>query len=257
VPIHAGEAVQIYSDAIGAGPTILLTHGFGATSAMWANQLEVLSERHRVVAWDLRGHGRTRTPADPHVYSQPAALADMAALLAPDNDPAILCGHSLGGYLSLAFTNAWPDRVGALILVATGPGYRDDAARAKWNTMAHRLARQIESNGGLPTAAGLHGASPSRPDGLVLAARGILPQTDATVIESLPTIRVPTLIIIGSEDRRFRAAAAYMADKIPGATIAIIENAGHLPNIEQPDAFNTHVLEFLAGLPTVPPDDPA
>jgi pimeloyl-ACP methyl ester carboxylesterase len=192
---------------------------------MWRHQLGVLSEQHRIVTWDLRGHGHGRTPADPSAYSQAAALADMATLLAGEEDRrAVLCGHSLGGYLSLAFHAVRPDRVAALILVATGPGYRDAAARAKWNAMAHRLARQIEVNGGLNTAPGLGRAG--SPEGLALAARGILPQADAAVIASLPTIQVPTLIVAGAQDRRFLDAAAYLADKIPGATTATIEDAG-------------------------------
>jgi pimeloyl-ACP methyl ester carboxylesterase len=214
---------------------------------MWRHQTADLAERHRIVTWDLRGHGQTRTPTDPSAYSQASALADMAALVATeDHGPAVLCGHSLGGYLSLAFHAVQPDRVAALILVATGPGYRDQAARAKWNALAHRLARQIETSGQLGTAPGL--GQPGPPEDLALAARGILPQTDSTVIDSLPTIRVPTLIVTGAQDRRFLAAAAYMADKIPGATTATIDDAGHLPNLEQPAAFNRHLLDFLAAL---------
>jgi pimeloyl-ACP methyl ester carboxylesterase len=241
------DPVRIHSETIGNGPTVLFTHGFGATSEMWRHQLGVLSEQHRVVTWDLRGHGRTRVPGDPSAYSQAAALADMATLLAGEEDRrAVLCGHSLGGYLSLAFHAAQPDRVAALILVATGPGYRDHAGRAKWNALAHRLARQIEASGKLDTAPGL--GRPGPPEGLALAARGILPQADATVIDSLPTIRVPTLIVTGAQDRRFLDAATYMADKIPGATTATIEDAGHLPNLEQPAPFNRHLLDFLATL---------
>ena len=244
---EAGRRVRIHSEAIGQGPTILLTHGFGMTSEMWRPQIGVLSEQHRIVTWDLPGHGRTRAPADPSAYSQPSALAHMAVLLATeDNGPAILCGHSLGGFLSLAFHAARPDQVAALILVASGPGYRDNAGRADLKAFGDRLAHKIEAKGRLNVAPGL--GQPGPPEGLALAARELLPHTDATVIDSLSSIRVPTLIVTGAQDRHFLGAAFYMADNIPGAITAIIENAGHLPNLEQPAAVNRHLKDFLAAI---------
>ena len=84
-------------------------------------------------------------------------------------------------------------------------------------------------------------------DGLVRAARGILPQHDGRVIESLPAIDVPTLVVVGADDAPFRASADYLAAKIPGATEVVLEGAGHAANIDQPDAFNAAVADFLAG----------
>ena len=80
---------------------------------------------------------------------------------------------------------------------------------------------------------------------LRLAARGMLTQRDARVIESLPTIAVPSIVIVGAEDTPFLAASDYMAAKIPGAKKAVIENAGHSANIDQPQAFNAALLGFL------------
>src|SRR5215475_15734496 len=101
-----------------AGPALLLSHGYGATSAMFAPNLAALAATHRVVTWDLRGHGGSDRPADPASYSGANALADMAALLTELGlDKAVLGGHSLGGYLSLQFTLAFPDRVTGLVLI--------------------------------------------------------------------------------------------------------------------------------------------
>ena len=84
--------------------------------------------------------------------------------------------------------------------------------------------------------------------GLAHAARGMLAQRDGQVIESLPRIAVPTLLIAGSEDRPFLPATDYMAAKIPGARKVIVERAGHTPNLERPDAFNAAVASFLGNL---------
>ena len=80
---------------------------------------------------------------------------------------------------------------------------------------------------------------------LALAARGTLTQHDAHVIESLPSIKVPTLIIVGSNDHQFLGAADYMADKFPNVTKVVLDNAGHASNIDQSIAFNQAVAAFL------------
>ena len=85
--------------------------------------------------------------------------------------------------------------------------------------------------------------------GLAHAARGMLAQEGAAIIDSLPTIRVPTLIILGDRDTPFIAPCEYMAKKIPGARLEVIEDAGHSSNLDQPEAFNRVLLDFLASLP--------
>src|SRR5215472_18129392 len=105
----------------GSGPAVLLSHGFGATSAMFDPNLPAFAD-HQVITWDLRGHGASQSPADPACYSAVSVQADMEALINEHNIiSAVLGGHSLGGYLSLSFTLAFPDLVRALILIGTGP----------------------------------------------------------------------------------------------------------------------------------------
>jgi pimeloyl-ACP methyl ester carboxylesterase len=81
---------------------------------------------------------------------------------------------------------------------------------------------------------------------LALAARGVLAQRDARVISSLPTVGAPTLVIVGADDAPFLAGSEYMAARIPGARLAVLEGAGHASNIDQPEAFNRELLAFLA-----------
>jgi pimeloyl-ACP methyl ester carboxylesterase len=228
---------------------LLLTHGYSASSAMWAPNLAALSAGRQVITWDVRGHGRSGSPADASRYSEAASVADMAAVLdACGVTAAAVGGLSLGGYLSLAFLLAHPERVAALLLFDTGPGFKNDAGRDQWNEQARAYAAALERQGlDALSASPEVGAGPHDPAGLALAARGILTQHDARVITSLPHISVPTLVVVGENDRPFLAAADYMAAKIPGATKVVIPAAGHASNIDQPDLFNRAVTDFLAG----------
>ena len=101
------------------------------------------------------------------------------------------------------------------------------------------------AQGGAETRLGHHRSA----QGLAGAARGMLAQQDSSLIDSLPNIAVPTLVLVGSQDKNFLAASDYMAGKIPGAQKIVIPDAGHAANLDRPDAFNGAVGEFLAGLP--------
>lgn len=247
------DGVDLYYEVHGdKGPVILLTHGYSATSQMWTGQVEALSKEHRLVTWDMRGHGQSDSPDDPGLYSEPATVADMAALLDKVGArTAIVGGLSLGGYMSLAFNRVHADRVEALLIIDTGPGYKNDEAREGWNKTSLKTAERYETEGLALLSSGSaerRTAQHKSAKGLALAARGMLTQRDAGVITSLPDIKVPSIVVVGSLDTPFLAASSYMAAKIPGARQAIIEGAGHAANIDKPEAFNAAILGFLAGL---------
>jgi pimeloyl-ACP methyl ester carboxylesterase len=241
--------VHVHYEIAGSGPALLLTHGFRSSSHMYAATVADLSSDHTVIAWDIRGHGKSDSLTDPAEYSVAASLADMVALLdAAGAERVTLVGHSLGGYLSLEFVLAHPERVDGLVLVDSGPGYRKDDARASWNAMAERYAADLEERGldGL-SAAGevdptVHGSAHT----LALAALGILRQSDGHVLEALPSITVPTLVVVGERDQPFLGASQYMAGKIPGARLVTIAGADHAPPVTHPDEFNAALREFLA-----------
>jgi pimeloyl-ACP methyl ester carboxylesterase len=249
MPVLARPEGGIHYQASGSGsPALLLTHGFAATSAMFAPNLPALSLRNLVLTWDLRGHGRSEYPPVPACYGAAAALADMAALLDEFGlDRAVLGGHSLGGYLSLDFTLTYPDRVAGLILIDTGPGFRNDAARDDWNRRAEVTATRLAERGlaAVRGSAELHGGEHREATGLILAARGTLTQQDSHVLDGLPGIRVPTLIVVGAEDTPFLGAADYMAAKIPDRRVVVIPDAGHAPNLDKPSLFDAEVRAFL------------
>lgn len=230
-------------------PAVLLSHGFAATSAMFAANVPAIAARNEVITWDLRGHGDSEYPADPESYSPAEALDDMAALLtARRRERAVLGGHSLGGYLSLNFALTFPDRVDGLVLIGTGPGFRNDAARDGWNRRAMGTAERFAERGlgALGSSAELHANGHRDASGLVLAARHTLTQRGSHVLDGLPRITVPTLVIVGSDDEPFLGAADYMTAKIPMARKVVIPDAGHAPNVDKPELFNAALLTFLA-----------
>ena len=242
------DGVSIYYEQRGAGPSVLLSHGYSASARMWQGQLEALSDSYHLITWDMRGHDRSDSPDDPALYSHEATVADMAAVLdACGANRATIAGLSLGGFMSLAFHLAHPGRTEALMLFDTGPGYRKDDGRAGWNRLAEGMAAAYEKKGlaAAGVSAEVQVAHHRSAQGLAHAARGMLAQQDGRVIESLPLIKVPTLVLVGENDVQFRPSADYMAAKVPGAQKVILERAGHAANIDQPGAFNAAVRAFL------------
>lgn len=236
---HAG--VRISYDVHGAAAQpggklpLLLTHGFGSSAQMWAPNTAALSADRQVITWDMRGHGRSDSPREQAAYTQAVCLDDMAALLdACGAEGAVLGGLSLGGYLSLSFWMEHPERVAALLLCDTGPGFRNDEARQKWNDRSLATGERLEKDSQL---------------GLARAARGMLTQRDGRVIDALPWVDVPVLVVVGADDKPFRGAADYVTAKVTGAELLVIPDAGHSCNLDQPELFNARVSKFLTGLP--------
>jgi pimeloyl-ACP methyl ester carboxylesterase len=235
--LDRGDGARIHYQTFGPanggkGSTpLLLTHGFSASSAMWEPNVKALSAARPLITWDIRGHGQSGAGEDQARYSADASVADMAALLdASGIGRAVIGGQSLGGFLSLQFWLEHPDRVAGLVLCDTGPGYRRDEARQQWNNQAIAWADRLERD--------------SNP-GMARAARGILTQRDARVIDALPTITIPALVLVGAQDKDYLGAGEYMATKLPRAVHAVIPDAGHASNVDQPDLFNQQVLTFL------------
>src|SRR5882757_3336351 len=214
------SGVEIYYEVHGSGPPLILTHGYSSTSAMWQGQIEALSKRHQLILWDMRGHGLSDYPDNPAAYSEALTVGDIGALLdAVGAGTAIVGGLSLGGYMSLAFHRTHPERVRALLIIDTGPGFKKDDARETWNKRARDTGDRFDREG-LDVLKALSAERASvthrNANGLALAAHGMLAQRDARVIESLPGIKVPSLVVVGADDTPFLAASDYMAAKIPG-----------------------------------------
>ena len=220
--------IRIHYEASGDGPAVLLSHGYSATARMWGGQVEALASRFRVITWDMRGHGESDSPDAQSEYSERATVDDMAAILdAEGAESAVVGGLSLGGYMSLAFHLAYPRRVRALMLFDCGPGYRNPKGREGWNETAIRRAERFETDGfaALGRGAEVRASQHRSAEGLAKAARGMLAQFDSCVIESLQSVAVPSLVLVGAKDEAFLAATDYMAERIPNATRVVIDDS--------------------------------
>lgn len=248
------------------GRTLVLLHGFPLNADMWEPQRRALPSGWRLIAPHFRGFGDSASIPDTTPEEQQSMddyAADVDALLEMRRvDGAVIGGLSMGGYAAFALLRRAPGRFRGLILADTRPQPDADDARTgrmkmieltrrdgpraivedmlprligpgnRRPDLEHRVRSMAEAN----TTAGLSGA-------LVRMMR----RPDSTSL--LGTIACPTLVIVGSDDVLTPPQVAReMQRQIPKAGLAIIEGAGHLPNLEQPEAFNAAVSGFLASI---------
>jgi len=241
---------NIHHEAHGFGAPILLTHGFGATSRMWDEQIEEFTDRYRLILWDLPGHGESgparRGPTPDGV------VRDMLAILnAAEAERVVLVGLGVGGRMSLQFWHEFSPRVRGMVLIGTMPGLRSGLAREIWNGQIGELASALERDGldalegGAEVDPRLHSGSL----GLAATARGLLTRRDDGALPWLAEIDVPVLVLVGSEDKPNLTAAHFMARAIPNAREVVIPRANHAANIHKAAAVNAAIREFLGRLP--------
>lgn len=259
MPMLNRDGVGIYYEVHGSGPAVLLSHGFTLTCRMWDPQIAALKDDYQIILWDMRGHGQSDSPEDQDLYTEELTVADMAALLRHlEVERAVVGGLSLGGYISMAFYMHHPEMTRAIMAFDTGPGFKNPDTLRAWNERAERRARELETQGeaalGSPEGDARDQAEAKKSvhrsyDGLARASRGMLAKKHSRVIESLPHIRAPTLVMVGDGDERYLRATDYMTAKIPGARKVVLEGAGHVANAQVPEAFNAAMLSFLRDLP--------
>ncbi len=250
----------------GAGSPLVLLHAFPLNASMWAPQREVLGADWRVLCPDQRGFGGTPLPAGDEP-SMDLLADDVAAMLDARgvDQPVVLGGLSMGGYVAMAFWRRHRERVAGLVLADTKAGA--DPPAAVENRM--RIAREVVAAGSsaqlvdelLPQLLGstTHSDRPlvrGRVKALVESApayavawaqQAMASRPDS--FETLRTVDVPALVIVGEEDSLAPPSdARAMADAIPGAQLVSVEGAGHLSSLEAPDAFNAALSSFLRGV---------
>lgn len=246
--------------ARGQGPVVVLVHAFPLSGAMWQPQIEALASDYRVIAPDLRGFGASAVPEGP--YAMETFAEDIAGLLDTLGiDQVVLGGLSMGGYVAFAFYRRFPERVRALILADTRAAA--DSAEAKAGREEHARLAEREGAGaiadmmlprllstGAPVALRVRVRGiieGNQPRGIAGALRGMALRPDAT--DLLPRISVPTLFLVGEEDMLTTPEVMQeMQAAVRGSRLARIPHAGHVANLENPEAFNTALRAFLAEL---------
>lgn len=250
-------------DEAGAGPAVVLLHGFPFNRSMWREQVETLAPHFRVIAPDLRGHGQTSVAAGPSTMETLAQ--DVIALMdALEISQAAVCGLSMGGYVALALYRMFPARVGALVLADTravadtaeGKQNREQQAQKALREGMAPIADAMLPKLLAPVTVAKHPEVVARvremilktdPAGAAAAQRGMAQRKDHT--DFLPNINVPTLIIVGENDQLTPVAESEkMHSLIGGSRLEIIKGVGHVSNLEQPEQFNRLLAGFLRNL---------
>jgi pimeloyl-ACP methyl ester carboxylesterase len=257
---RAGD-VRISYDDQGSGPAVVLVHGHPFDRSMWRPQVGYLAALgFRVIAPDLRGYGESSIL--PGTCTLDVFARDVAGLMDHlDLRSAALCGLSMGGQIVLEFSRLFPCRVSALVLADTSAQAETEAGRAARRAMADQLLAEGMAGyaaQALPRMVS-HQTARQQPDtvahvrtmmrqappaGAAAALRGRADRPDYVAL--LPAVAVPALVVVGAEDDFTPIAdARLLADGMPAATLAVIDGAAHLPNLEQPAAFNEAVGRFL------------
>jgi pimeloyl-ACP methyl ester carboxylesterase len=258
--VRAGDIELAVYDT-GQGEPVVLAHGFPLDHTMWEAQINLLAQSHRVLAFDLRGFGRSDVVAG--TATMPQMADDLAAALDSlgINQPVTFGGLSMGGYVAWQFWLRHPQRLARLLILdSRSTADTPEAAQGR-----HQLAARIESEGPraaweamrdkLFAAQTIQGhpevverirqvAQHSAPQGLAAALRGMALRPDVT--PQLPGLRVPTLVLAGEHDAISPPDEMRgFAQQIPHAQFVLIPAAGHMSPVENPAAVNQALADFL------------
>jgi len=251
---------RIAVDHAGTGPLVMLMHGIGGNRTNWHDQLQPFATHFHAAAWDARGYGASDDYEGPLDFGDFAR--DVARVLDHFGAPrAHLVGLSMGGMIAMDFYSRYPARVATLTICDSLPGFNQltPAQRSEFVRLRQEplLAGKEPKDIAPAVAETLIGQSarPGSFERLVASMTALHKQSYLKTIAGtaryersfeLEKIAVPTHIVVGDEDRLTPPAMSrQMAERIPGARLTLIEGAGHLSNIEQPEKFNRAVLEFL------------
>jgi 2-succinyl-6-hydroxy-2,4-cyclohexadiene-1-carboxylate synthase len=245
----------------------MLLHGYTGTSRGMDGLARAFQHDFDTIAPDLPGHGRSAERAAGHAYDFDACIDDLVATLAATgHESAHWLGYSMGARLALACAVRHPSRVTSLVLVAGRAGIANPAERAARRRADEALAARIEQRGvapfvdewlAQPLFATLQRLGPdfmareraarlaNDARGLASSLRALGPAAQPPLFDALPRVTVPVLLVAGALDVRFVAAAHELARSLPRAEVCVIPDAGHAAHVEQPEAFQRAVHEFL------------
>jgi pimeloyl-ACP methyl ester carboxylesterase len=251
-----------YEDMGGSGPAIVFSHGMLLDGTMFSPQVMAFRDRYRCIVWDERGHGKTATETLPS-FSYYDSANDLSALLSfLDIDSAILVGVSQGAFLGMRCALMHPERVRALVLIATQAGIDDQKTLAGYRALldawiAGKLPEEIATTiEHILFGPNWPGASAWKEKWRGMTAPNLLSAFDALarrddITDKISAIRVPTLVIHGDADAPIPLARAQaMKEAIPNAELIVIAG-GHSINMTNPGPVNAAIKDFLERHPLV------
>ena len=267
----ADDGVKLYYEEVGSGDTVLFVHEFAGDHRSWEPQMRFFSRRYRCVAYNARGYPPSDVPDDVESYSQARARDDVVAILDHlEVDRAHVVGLSMGGFATLHVGLGHPHRARSLVVAGCGYGAQP-GEEEKFRAECEAAAQAFETQGAEATAA-KYAAGPARvrfqhkdprgwrefadalkehsAKGSALTLRGVQKRRPLLfqLVDGMKKIDVPTLVMTGDEDEPCLEASLLIKRSIPTAGLAIFPCSGHTINIEEPDAFNRAVAEFLAAV---------
>jgi pimeloyl-ACP methyl ester carboxylesterase len=268
VPTGFINGVNLYYEEAGHGVPMIFVHEFAGEARSWAPQVRFFRRCYRTITFNARGYPPSDVPEDPAAYSQRQAVEDIRGVLDYlQIDKAHVVGLSMGGYATLHFGLLYPERAVSLVVAGAGygskPGERETFQR-DCASLAERFEREP-----MEQVAAMYAMGPARvqfrdkdsqgweqfcellkqqsANGHALTMRGvqIMRESIYELGDRMARLTVPTLIVAGDEDDACLEPALYMKRTIPTAGLLIIPRSGHTINLEEPDVFNRHVLDFV------------
>lgn len=207
---------------------MVFLHGLADDSTVWAGSVAALAADHACIAVDLPGHGRSPTPDDPCCYRRPAVLEAIDAVLdsiGPVALPVVLVGHSLGSYLALAYQITRPGRLGGMVLVAAGPGFRDRRSMDRWNERVEASAASLP---------------------IARVASTISFHDDSLVIDRLDEVTVPVALVVGADDKGYLGANDYLERRLVDVRRYDVPEGRHRVMLTHPEVVASALREIEA-----------
>jgi 3-oxoadipate enol-lactonase len=262
MPIAKINGVNLYYEVSGKGPAVVFLHGMTGSTHDWANQVTVLSSKYKVVALDMRGHGKSSAPRTEAKYSIPIFAEDVFGLLKLLKiEKCCLVGHSIGGLIAIQFALSHKEKLAGLVLVDV-PKFHGDPRCEELKLKAQELARsqglvasveyqyshnplskeKLKKHPELKEVS-IRKALMTSVDGYIYGGRAI--ENWQPAISRLSEISVRTQIYWGDEDTLTTAGINILKEGIQGSTLVTVHGAGHNPHEEAPEIFNQALIEFL------------
>ena len=266
--LNTDDGVRLYYEEAGTGYPIVFVHEFAGDYRSYETQMRYFARRYRCIAFNARGYPPSDVPEDFHRYSQDRARDDIRAVLDALSLPkAHVVGISMGGFATLHFGFACPDRAASLVVAGCGYGAQPDK-RQQFAEEVARIAAQIESRG-MEEVSKTYGAGPTRvqlqnkdprgyaeflaqlaehsTQGAANTMRGVQGRRLSLweLTDQMKRLEVPTLIATGDEDDPCLEPGILMKRAIPTAALVVLPNTGHALNIEEPDLFNRTLADFF------------